>query len=75
MSPNGVFFRHAASAGCDAALVAYGEKLALVLDGLDAHLVAVSPQRADRLAALKRRHEPRPVSRRVRVCGRPPPRR
>ncbi|MGA5302772.1 redoxin domain-containing protein [Nucisporomicrobium flavum] len=52
-----VFFRHAASAACDAALAAYGEKLAPVLDGLDAHLVAVSPQRADRLAALKRRHE------------------
>ncbi|MEV4708438.1 redoxin domain-containing protein [Actinoplanes sp. NPDC049316] len=52
-----VFFRHAASAGCDAALAAYGTRLAPVLDGLDAHLVAVSPQRADRLAALKRRHE------------------
>ena len=52
-----VFFRHAASAGCDAALSAYGKNLAPALDGLDAHLVAVSPQRADRLTELKRRHE------------------
>ena len=52
-----VFFRHAASPGCDAALRAYAKTLAPALDGLDAHLVAVSPQRADRLAELKRRHE------------------
>jgi len=52
-----VFFRHASSPGCDAALSAYEKRLAPVLDDLSAHLVAVSPQRADRLAEVKRRHE------------------
>lgn len=52
-----VFFRHAESPECDAVLAAYERRLAPVLTELDAHLVAVSPQRADRLAGIKRRHE------------------
>ncbi|MFI7599910.1 redoxin domain-containing protein [Actinoplanes sp. NPDC049681] len=52
-----VFFRHAASPECDAVLAAYETRLAPVLTELNAHLVAVSPQRADRLAGLKRRHD------------------
>jgi peroxiredoxin len=52
-----VFFRYAASAACDAALAAYQETLAPALTALDAHLVAVSPQVPERLAAVKRRHD------------------
>lgn len=46
-----VFFRHGESAACTAALAAYDRELA----GTDAHVVAVSPQRPDLLAALKHR--------------------
>jgi len=52
-----LFFRHAGSPDCSAALAAYERRLAPALTALDAHLVAVSPQRADRLADLKRRHD------------------
>ena len=51
-----VFFRYAASPECEAALRGYQHTLAPALAGLDAHLVAVSPQVPDRLVALKRRH-------------------
>ncbi|SNY64341.1 redoxin domain-containing protein [Paractinoplanes atraurantiacus] len=52
-----VFFRHASSPACDAALRLYQYTLAPALSTLDAHLVAVSPQAPDRLEALKRRHD------------------
>ncbi len=48
-----IFFRHAGSGACEAALTAYDRGLA----GTDAHVVAVSPQRPDLLAGLKRRRE------------------
>jgi peroxiredoxin len=51
-----VFFRYAGSPECDAALRYYEFTLAPALAGLDAHLVAVSPQAAPRLEAVKRRH-------------------
>jgi peroxiredoxin len=52
-----VFFRHAYSPECDAALRAYRDSLAPALAALDAHLVAVSPQAPARLEAVKRRHD------------------
>ena len=51
-----VFFHYAGSPECEAALRTYEYTLAPALDGLDAHLVAVSPQVPERLAAVKRRH-------------------
>lgn len=52
-----LFFRHASSPECGAALRLYRDTLAPRLAALDAHLVAVSPQAPDRLEAVKRRHE------------------
>jgi len=52
-----VFFRHAGSPECAAALRTYQHTLAPALDRLGAHLVAVSPQAPRHLAAVKRRHE------------------
>ncbi|MEV8510322.1 redoxin domain-containing protein [Actinoplanes sp. NPDC051475] len=52
-----VFVRHAGSAACNAAMVDFRTNLAPALSDLDAHLVAVSPQAPQRLAALKRRHD------------------
>lgn len=52
-----VFFPHAASAPANAALADYERRLMPALLETDAHLVAVSPQRPDRLAELKRRHD------------------
>jgi peroxiredoxin len=52
-----VFFRHANSPECDAALRAYQDALLPGLTALDAHLVAVSPQTPARLEAVKRRNE------------------
>ncbi|AGL17981.1 redoxin domain-containing protein [Actinoplanes sp. N902-109] len=46
-----MFFAHAGAAGAEAALRTYEKGLA----GVDAHLVAVSPQRPERLAELKHR--------------------
>jgi peroxiredoxin len=51
-----IFFRHAGSPECEAALRAYQYTLAPALSGLDAHLVAVSPQVPERLEPVKRRH-------------------
>jgi peroxiredoxin len=50
-----LFFRHAGSPACETALRDYRATLAPALDDLDAHLVAVSPQAPDRLAALQQR--------------------
>ncbi|AEV85653.1 Peroxiredoxin Q [Actinoplanes sp. SE50] len=52
-----LFFRHASSPECDAALHTYRDALVPALTPLDAHLVAVSPQEPGRLEAVKRRHE------------------
>ena len=52
-----VFFRHAGSPECEAALRTYQHVLAPVLAGLDAHLLAVSPQAPALLADVKRRHD------------------
>jgi peroxiredoxin len=52
-----VFFRHAKSPDCDAALRSYRDSLAPGLTALDAHLVAVSPQAPALLEAVKRRHD------------------
>ena len=54
-----VFFRHAGSPECAAALRTYQHTLAPGLAGLDAHLVAVSPQAPALLEAAKRRHRHR----------------
>ncbi|MDT5042871.1 MAG: hypothetical protein QOE51_3856 [Actinoplanes sp.] len=51
-----IFFRYAGSPECAAALRRYEYTLAPALAGLDAHLVAVSPQEPQRLEAAKRRH-------------------
>lgn len=51
-----VFIRYAASPECSAALREYESTLAPALAGLDAHLVAVSPQVPQRLEEVKRRH-------------------
>src|ERR1700754_2951127 len=48
-----IFFRYAASTACDAALRGYEFTLAPALAGLDAHLVAVSPQAPARLEVVK----------------------
>jgi len=52
-----VFFRFESSPHCDAALAEYQAELLPALTLLGAHLVAVSPQRPDRLAEIKRRHD------------------
>src|SRR5882724_345796 len=52
-----VFVRHASSEPCNATLARYERELAPALAGLDAHLVAVSPQVPRRLAEIKRRHD------------------
>jgi peroxiredoxin len=52
-----MFIRYAASPACADALLGYRDTLAPALAALDAHLVAVSPQAPDRLAAVKHRHE------------------
>ncbi|MBM2620225.1 redoxin domain-containing protein [Actinoplanes sp. LDG1-06] len=52
-----VFFPYASSEPANAALGDYERHLYPVLLGTDAHLVAVSPQRPDRLAEVKRRHD------------------
>ncbi|MFI5930824.1 redoxin domain-containing protein [Actinoplanes sp. NPDC051494] len=46
-----IFFQHAGSADCATALSGYDR----ALEGLDAHVVAVSPQRPERLTELKHR--------------------
>ncbi|BFU44707.1 redoxin domain-containing protein [Krasilnikovia sp. MM14-A1004] len=48
-----VFFHHATSVPCLAALRRYAQSLAPALDRLGAHLLAVSPQERGRLEALK----------------------
>ncbi|RZU54370.1 peroxiredoxin [Krasilnikovia cinnamomea] len=48
-----VFFHHATSAPCLAALRRYATTLAPALDDLGAHLLAVSPQERGRLESLK----------------------
>ncbi|MFC3743521.1 redoxin domain-containing protein [Paractinoplanes deccanensis] len=52
-----VFFRHADSEPCNAALADYERRLVPALRDTDAHLVAVSPQVPGRLAEIKRRHD------------------
>jgi peroxiredoxin len=51
-----IFFRFADCPACNAALRGYQLTLAPVLKDLGAHLIAVSAQVPDRLAAVKRRH-------------------
>lgn len=51
-----IFVRYAGSRECEAALRSYQYTLAPALVALDAHLVAISPQAPDRLAAAKHRH-------------------
>jgi peroxiredoxin len=53
-----LFIRYAGSPACETALRDYRATLAPALDDLDAHLVAVSPQAPDRLAALQQRLDP-----------------
>jgi len=52
-----VFIRYAGSAACEETLVAYERTLAPACAELDAHLVAVSPQRAELLAPVKHRND------------------
>jgi peroxiredoxin len=52
-----VFFRYAGSAACETTLVAYQRTLAPACEDLGAHLVAVSPQRAELLAPVKHRND------------------
>jgi peroxiredoxin len=52
-----IFFRYESSPHCDAALAEYQDELLPALTLLGAHLVAVSPQRPDRLAEIKHRHD------------------
>jgi peroxiredoxin len=52
-----VFFPHADDPLSDAALVAYQRTLLPSCTELSAHLIAVSPQRPDLLAAVKHRHD------------------
>ena len=52
-----VFIRYAGSAACEETLVAYERTLAPTCADLGAHLVAVSPQRAELLAAAKHRND------------------
>ena len=51
-----VFIRYAGSAACESTLVAYQRTLEPTCVDLGAHLVAVSPQRAELLAAAKHRN-------------------
>jgi peroxiredoxin len=51
-----LFFRFEACPACNAAMRGYQDTLAGPLQQLGAHLVAVSPQSADRLGAIKSRH-------------------
>lgn len=46
-----IFFAHAGAAGCEQALRSYEKNLS----GVDAHILAVSPQRPERLVELKHR--------------------
>jgi peroxiredoxin len=58
-----IFFRFESCPACNAALPAYRDALAPELARLGAHLVAISPQVADRLVAVKRRLDlPFPVA-------------
>ena len=52
-----IFFRYAGSAPCEDALVAYERTLAPACADLGAHLVAVSPQRAERLTPVKHHND------------------
>jgi peroxiredoxin len=52
-----VFIRYAGSVACEQTLVAYQRTLEPTCVDLGAHLVAVSPQRAELLAPAKRRHD------------------
>ena len=51
-----LFFRFEGCPACNAAFRGYQETLAGPLSELGANLVAISPQAADRLGAIKRRH-------------------
>jgi peroxiredoxin len=52
-----VFFRYASSVACETTLIAYERTLASACAELGAHLVAVSPQRAELLAPVKHRND------------------
>ena len=52
-----VFIRYAGSAACEETLVAYERTLTPACTDLGAHLVAVSPQRAELLAPVKHRND------------------
>jgi peroxiredoxin len=52
-----IFFRYAGSAACEETLIAYERTLAPACTDLGAHLVAVSPQRAELLAPAKHRND------------------
>jgi peroxiredoxin len=52
-----VFIRYEGSAACESTLVAYQHTLAPACADLGAHLLAVSPQRAERLAPVKHRND------------------
>jgi peroxiredoxin len=52
-----IFFRFEGCPACNAAWSAYNLSLAPVLQELGAHLVGVSPQAAEKLVAIKRRHD------------------
>jgi peroxiredoxin len=52
-----IFIRYAGSAACEETLIAYERTLAPACADLGAHLVAVSPQRAELLAPAKHRHD------------------
>ena len=52
-----VFVQYAGSAACEETLVAYERTLAPTVADLGAHLVAVSPQRAELLAVAKHRND------------------
>jgi peroxiredoxin len=52
-----IFFRFEGCPACNAAWSAYQLSLAPVLQELGVHLVGVSPQAPEKLAAIKRRHD------------------
>lgn len=52
-----IFFRFAGCPACNIALSYYAERLYPALRKLGVSIVALSPQRADRLAEIKRRHQ------------------
>jgi peroxiredoxin len=52
-----IFFRFAGCPACNIVLPYYQHRLAPCLAALGATLVAISPQRPDRLVEIKRRHE------------------